>query len=137
MNARDRRRVNETAGILMTTKGLDSTQAVLEAAVQLGMVQDVVPRQDCRPSSGQSMEVAKMATRQEPAGAVETVGDYQSFGTFSKVDNELQQVEGYASTIDEDSQGDIVTLHIYAPPGSPVYGPTPPAAGRSSTTCLC
>ena len=36
MNARDCRRLNEAAGVLMTTKGMDPTRAVLEAARQLG-----------------------------------------------------------------------------------------------------
>ena len=37
MNAGDRRRLYERAGILMVTRGMDPTQAIIEAARQLGI----------------------------------------------------------------------------------------------------
>jgi hypothetical protein len=40
MNASDRRRLYERAGILMLTKGMDPTQAILEAARQLGITSE-------------------------------------------------------------------------------------------------
>lgn len=38
MNAGERRRLYARAGILMVTKGMDPTQAVIEAARQLGLM---------------------------------------------------------------------------------------------------
>jgi len=45
MNATDRRRIHERAAILMITKNMDPTRAIVEAARQLGLTGESPPFQ--------------------------------------------------------------------------------------------
>lgn len=50
MNANDRRRLYERAGILMITRSMDPTQAIIEAARQLGIIGEGTARRALEPS---------------------------------------------------------------------------------------
>jgi hypothetical protein len=72
MNARDRRRLTEAAGVLMTTRGMDPVQATIEAATQLGMIRGVVIRRSEGPGDlGAALERLITLLDQESARRAE------------------------------------------------------------------